>query len=528
VGNPVYKFLERMEALNIISDYNNFEIPKTRNEIASYLKEVMKEEEQLDNADNKFLKDLKVEFEYELFGTLNNSRSIIGSGEYDFLSENEKYLFFHSVSSKVNLFINLISEGEMIFQNDDALNKNLSTTLGYIGGEIRGTVLEKFGFYMRGYQGKVFGNTQAARLRKEIEYNYKFNLKPDEAFFDETEGYITADFDLIRFKLGRDRMNIGYGNIKSLVDNNSPMFDYLSLKINYGIFNFSYFHGKLLGNISFDNDSVTGGSSIVEEKYLGYHRIGFNISKHIDFGIGELIIYGDRALDLSYLNPFSFYKSVEHSNRDRDNSLLFLDFNNNSILGLKLYANLLVDDINFSKFGSGWWGNQTLLNFGFKSFNLYEIIPLDFSFDYLRIDPYTFTHRLSRNNFTHSGYNIGSFQQPNSELFFTQINYRFNYRLSASIGFIYSVHGANPKNSDGSIKENVGGDISFGHRTIDSESTSLLDGDLEYLRQFNLLLIFEPINQYFVTIKFVSISESLQNELENKQFETFINLSIKF
>jgi hypothetical protein len=60
------------------------------------------------------------------------------------------------------------------------------------------------------------------------------------------------------------------------------------------------------------------------DKFLVYHRIGFNINRHFNFGVGEFIIYGRRGIDLSYLNPFAFYKSIEHSNRDRDNSMLFL------------------------------------------------------------------------------------------------------------------------------------------------------------------------------------------------------------
>lgn len=41
INNPVYNFLERMEALQIVENYNNFEIPKTRKEIALYIKEVI-------------------------------------------------------------------------------------------------------------------------------------------------------------------------------------------------------------------------------------------------------------------------------------------------------------------------------------------------------------------------------------------------------------------------------------------------------------------------------------------------------
>jgi hypothetical protein len=523
--NPVYSFMERMESLQIIEDYNSLEIPKTRNEIADYLKQIIKNNIELDPADKKILADLEIEFEVEISGNTFNSESLIGPGEYNFFSEKQKYIFFLSDSSTANLFINIVGDAGGIFLNGPSTAA--SAFLPSIGGEIRGTFLNKFGFFLKGTNGFVMGNKTAAAVRKDLAYNYKLFETVDENFFDETEGYITADFDLVRFKFGRDRMKIGYGKIKSFLDDNSPLFDYLSFNLKYKFFTFSYFHGKILGDASVDNDTITGAVSVIGEKYIGYHRIGFNISRHFDFGLGEMIIYGGRSADFSYLNPFSFYKSIEHSNRDRDNAMLFLDFNNNSIKGLKLFFSLLVDDIKFQKIGSGWYGNQTAFNAGLKSYNLYSVLPLDFQLEYMRIEPYTFTHRISRNNFTNYNYNLGSFLQPNSEMFYLNVNYRFTHRFNLSVGWMYTIHGANTKNPDGSIKENVGGDILSGHRTFDPEETEFLKGDLEYYRRLSLSIAYELVNQYFLILSIINLNDSLQ-ENNFKETQSFLNLVVKF
>jgi hypothetical protein len=94
--NPVYDFLERMETLQIIENYNSFEIPKTRGEIAGYLKQIINRENKLDDVDKKILQDLKVEFEYDLYGTLHDSQSMLGKGEYDVLSQKQKYLYYYN------------------------------------------------------------------------------------------------------------------------------------------------------------------------------------------------------------------------------------------------------------------------------------------------------------------------------------------------------------------------------------------------------------------------------------------------
>ncbi len=525
-SNPIYDFLERMESQLLIDNYNSFEIPKTRKEIAGYLKQIIKDENELDDEDKKILEDLEIEFEYDLSGTLNNSQSILGKSEYNILSQKEKYLYYYNEPQKFNLFINILGNGELIFNNRINNKNNLSTTLGYVGGEIRGTILNKFGFSLRGINGNVFGNRETALLKNDLRYNFKLTEKPDQAFFDETEGYLTADFDIVKFKLGQDRINIGYGPIKAFIDDNSPKFNYIAFSISYKFFDFSFFHGKLLGDTSFSYDSTTGEQNFVQEKYIGYHRIGFNISKDVNFGVGEFIIYGDRTIDLSYLNPFSFYKSIEHQNRDRDNSMLFFDFKNNSIKGLKLYASLLIDDITINKIGTGWWGNQFLFNAGLYSSTLYNIIPLDLRFEYIRIEPYVFTHRFLRNNFTNFGYNLGSFLQPNSELFYTQISYRLNYRLNLSCDFSYNIHGANPLTPDGTVKENIGGDISLGHRVFDSEKVNFLDGYLEYSRMASITVNFEPFNQINFNFNLKYISQSLQQTI-NKEIETFFTLSVR-
>ncbi len=518
--NSVYDFLNRMETLKLIENYNPFEIPKSRGEIGKFLREVITNAERLDVIDNKMLEDFKVEFENEIYTTLNSSERIIGEGSYNLFSQKEKYLFFYNEEERANIFINLISQGEFIYRNNSSLDINSSTSLGYYGGEIRGTLLKKFGFFLRGYQGQVFGNKETARLKKEVAYNYKYNLEPEEGYFDETSGYMSADFDLLKLKFGRDRLLVGHGQTKSLVADNSPMFDYLSLNINYEFLNFSYFHGKLLGNSSFADDSITGRTNIVDEKYIGYHRLSLDFSPSVSLGAGEIIIYGKRGIDLSYLNPFTFYKSIEHSNQDRDNAMLFFDLNLKPICGLKIFTTFLIDDISFGKIGSGWYGNQTLLHTGIFSSNLYNVAPVDFSIEYIRIEPYTFTHHLTGNNFTHNGYNIGSDLQPNSELFFSQINYRFNHRLRCSASFWFTTHAANPVNNDGSIK-NVGGDINIGHRVTDSETVKFLDGDLEYLRRFSFLIFYEPFNQISFSLNINYLNNSLQNSIKYKETQMF-------
>ena len=522
----IYKFLERMDALQIISEYNSFEFPKTRHQIADYLKVANDKYNKLDAVDKAILDDYKAEFEYEYSGALNNSVSLTSGNGYGIFNQKEKYVYLQNQPGLGNLFINLTAEGEVLLRDDRVASINNSAELGIIGGEIRGTILDKFGFYIKGTNGLLSGDKETSYLRRDLQYNFKLNETSGSTFFDETQGYLTADFNQIRFKIGRDRLKIGYGYLGSLIDDNSPPFDYIGMDINYGIFNFSYFHAKIAGALTYNPDSITGGTNVMGEKYIGYHRLGLNLSDKTQLGAGEFIIYANRPVEFSYLNPFNFYKSAEHAGEDRDNSMLFFDFSNRSIEGLKIFSYFLMDDMSFGKIGKGWYGNQTIWNLGLISSNLYKYIPMDIIAEYQMVQPYVFTHRLNETNFTSQGYSLGTFTYPNSELFFTELSYRFNYRCSASIGFLYRIHGANPLNPNGTVK-NIGGDIALGHRNYDSETAQFLDGDLEYTRMLSASVNYEPYKEIKFNIKLNYLNQSLQNSVIKKEIQSFVTLAVK-
>lgn len=522
-GHSVYQFLERASALHLIDDYNSFEKPQTRSVIATHIQNLIDKKDRLDKADINALSDYRVEFEYELFGTLEESSSMLTS-KYSLFSDREKYLFFYQKKDKAAIFLNLHAIGNNL---NYVYERGYNSFLGILGGEIRGTFLNKFGFMMYGTNGNSFGDKIASLQKRELQYNFKFNEKPEETFFDEAYGYLTADFDEVKFKIGSDRNEIGYGNIKSIIGDNAPKYDYLSFNINYSFFRFSYLHGRLLGTETILNDPIAGSIATINEKYFSYHRIGFDLSKHFKFGIGEIVVYSKRGIDLSYLNPFNFYKSVEHSNRDRDNAMLFFDFTNNSVKGLKFYSTILIDDINFSKIGSGWWGNQIAYHAGLSSYNFYNFLPLDLSVEYYRLEPYIFTHRIFDNNYTNYGYQINENVPPNSELYFGRINYRFTHRINLSLEYTYSVHGENEIDANGNLIRNVGGDINTGHRITDSETAVFLDGDREYFRRVALRIIFEPFNNIFIRTELMHQNQSEKNSVSKKSVLFGTSLLIK-
>ncbi len=504
VDHKIYSFLERMSVANFITNYNSFEIPKSGKEIGSYLSEIDKTK--LSAIDKAKLDDFLDEFQLEITGETNNIQSIIENPNSS-LTRKTRFFYFNSDNSNNNLYVKLLGETKFISQIDD--KKVVSATPFKFGGEIGGTFSNNFGFQIQGINGSFFG--EKSILLKDSEYNdnYKFNLPDSQAgssFYDETRGSLIYQDQNFIFRFGRDRIKLGYGNEKSVLGENAPIFDFAQMQIKYNIFNFSYLHAKLIQDENPQNETKRD----VLEKYFVFHRLSAQITKNTNFSLGELAIYSNRGIDLSYVNPFVFFKSIEHYNQDRDNTILFTDIKIDNLLNfMSFYGSLFVDDMDFGKIGSGWYGNKTMWDFGISF--IPSVFESDFfSAQYIHIEPYFYTHHLFGNNFTHFDKLLNDNLMPNSELFGLLYQFSVTRDLDFEINYKFYQNGKNTLDENGEVEENVGGDINFGHRTEDATKIHFLQGDVltrnsikitslyNFLRYYEFLISAEYFNEDFL------------------------------
>ena len=128
------------------------------------------------------------------------------------------------------------------------------------------------------------------------------------------------------------------------------------------------------------------------------------------------------------------------------------------------------------------------------------MLPIDCEVQWVRIDPYVYSHRLINNNYANYRVSLVDPIQPNSDSYIFNIIYRPIYNLNLTFGFTFSRHGANKLNDDGSLKVNYGGDILVGHRSIDSEKIFFLEGDMEFYRKYEVTAIYEMQRNYYLTL----------------------------
>ncbi len=510
--HPVYDFLERMQTEGVIKNFSRLELPKSRKQIGKWLQEIGRNYKYLSEPNKELFKQYSSEFELETKGRLQNAVSLSDNLPQYLFAPKEKYLYYYR-KNKNSFFVNFIGSFQSALKLNYENTSKTNAALINFGGKIRGSLFGKLGFELKATNGTFGGDKNFALTFPETKDNYKFKFtdksNSGSNYFDNTSGFIAYDGKWLELKLGRDRNLIGNGIIKEILSANSPLQDYFSFKLHYKAFSFSFIYSRLLG-LKKPLESPTGEllRANLVDKYFIYHRFALNMGKYI-LGLGETVIYANRAPDLSYLNPFVFFKSIEHANIDRDNTMLFFDYTDYRIKHFKIYSSLLIDDLDFSKLGTGWLGNQFIFNAGIFTTILEKYLPLDFELQYIHIDPYVYSNRIFYNNYTYLNENLGAPLQPNSSTFAIRLYYTPFGNLLISAEYLNSIHGENIYDKNGNLLKNNGGSVLYGYRKIDLPKAVFLAGPKDYLTKFQFNLKYEFINNYFFTffVKYYNIDK---------------------
>ena len=497
IQHPVYQFLGYSETKGYFKNFSMSSIPFQKNEIVRLLKILKENELTLSSTERNILSDFSKEFGVEetkklvLIYSSSDSTQVVSN---KFFSDAEKFIYHYSDSLNSISITPLGSlDGLALFKNG---NKD-KVVLGNLGIRLLGTIDGKVGYFLQATNGMVLnGNREVAFENKKISQNVKFaDLNSD---FDFSESSIIYQNNWFWASIGRQSIQIGSGvNSKLFVSDNSPAFDMLTLGVKFKTFEYQFAHASILALAEEGNDA--GFNTVIPTKYMAIHRFAIKPSWG-EFGFFESVVYADRAVDLAYLNPLSFFKNLEHSLHDRDNSLMGIDVTLRPFNGMQIKGSFLLDDIMIDKIGKNYWSNKAASNIGI----LFSLpFNSELGIEYTRVEPYTFSHFDYQKSYTNDGWIIGSHLKPNSDEVLLQIRTYYGNRYPLIFRFSYSRHGANVYTEDGELLRNVGGDVLQTKRVEDSETVTFLDGvrentvkteinfGWEIFRNFNIQSVFQ-------------------------------------
>ncbi len=493
VSNQVYEFIDRLGVRGILPLANLTVIPMSRGSVAELLRKAEEKRAELSGAEAGYLDKFNIEFARELDAAGEKALGIFdGEPVGDFFSEREKYLYHYSDSS-ATLYLEFLGSLEARMGDGDSWDAAGSYFETH-GFRARGTIKGRLGYFAQVTNGTLYGDREFALSDPRLRTSVKFN-ELNSPYFDFAEAYLRADLSWFNLELGREFLKLGTGYSDRLfLSDNAPAMDLVKLDASYGCVRYAFIHGSLIMEPAWYEGLAPDDPSWQVNKYVAIHRLDLALFGLLNVAFFEAVVYDRTSPELAYLNPLIFLKSAEHSLGDRDNTMLGFDLELFPFAGYKLFGGLLVDDVDFSKMGTGWWGNQFAWQGGGYLSNVAGIDDIDLHAEYARIEPYVYSHRITGNAFTSGEFGLGHNLQPNSDEWLARIVARPWASFRGSIGVRSNRHGANVV-EDGAVVFNAGGDRLVGHRDGDGDTADFLAGDLIETKYIELRAWYEPVNE---------------------------------
>ncbi len=302
------------------------------------------------------------------------------------------------------------------------------------GIQFRGNFEGWLGYYFRFIDHVERGNDPYDNRDRLINDRYGYvgplNSAQKETYCDLTEVYLNSSWKGIDLMFGKDRVAWGCsGDGGLLLSGVAPSFNQLrvSARLTKQL-RFTYLVGQLhpSGDVPSDTLYITDMGwtrKNLTPKWLAAHRLEYSPWKPLSIGISEAIIWGERGLDMAYLNPLYFLYSAEHDGGDQDNVLMAGDIRIRVAHHALLYGELLIDDIKTSTIGEGDAGNKIGMTVGGRLYRT-GFDGLELGTEYTRLEPYVYSHFYPINRYTTWTTSLGSDIPPNSDRIRWTVRYR--------------------------------------------------------------------------------------------------------
>ncbi|GAT61682.1 hypothetical protein [Paludibacter jiangxiensis] len=235
----------------------------------------------------------------------------------------------------------------------------------------------------------------------------------------------------------------------NILSGNTPSFPFLALNLYpFKWVELNFFHGWLTSNVIDSTDYYiqnTGEKSYrYRNKYIAANMLTFKPMTGLNISFGNSIIYAERNIQLAYLLPLAFYKSIDHTltmGSENQNSQMFLNISSRNINHLHLFLSMYIDEFSVKRLKSSnpetnpisWKLGGRLSNYPFKDWSLIA--------EWTRNNICTYKHFIPAIDYTSSGYTLGSYLWDNSQEMYLALTCRPVRGLFLQGSFLSASHG---------------------------------------------------------------------------------------
>jgi len=226
-------------------------------------------------------------------------------------------------------------------------------------------------------------------------------------------------FDL---QFGRALVEWGPGARGNLMlSRNSNFYDLLKLTFRYSRVKFEHFHALL---------------NAEETKYIAAHRLEIRPVRNLQLALSESVIYGNRAIEPLYLNPFMAIQIAERHLGNKDNNTT--SFDGTLFLPryrLKVYGELFLDDFSFAKNIFNNFVNKWAILMGGFWVDPFGLRNSALRVEFTRIQPRVYSHVKPVNTYSNYGFILGHWLGPDADSWYIGFEHlaHKNLKLQLSI-----------------------------------------------------------------------------------------------
>lgn len=520
--DDVYIFLKEMKVKGVIESIHDDDPLLSRRDVKNLLEEIETKKENLNSVEKERLAWYQIDFGSK-YRDPETTIQLFG-GETSFLEafpslyegkDNYLYSYHDSIAT---FFVEGVGMLVLGHQTSPYVNNGESYNFGF---RFHGSFFDNLGYQLEVVKGMTTGNIPIAEyLYPNLHYYYKHRIQQENIRdHDYTRGYIRYetepldDFSLA-LQVGKEKTTFGFSYANSLIMSaNHPDLDFIKFNLNYKSLRFTSFHASTVGVLHpMHRDSNY-------TKYIALNKLTLSFEDYFDIGIGEAIVYADR-FEIGYLSPLSFYKFNEMALQDRDNGVLWFDFQTDFWNNFELQAAFFLDENILSNLSDlSYYANKTAYQFGAFWYEPFGFENLSLVGEYTKIRPYVYTHKNEKLRYSSFEHILGHPIGPNSDEIYLKAAYNANAWLRFTGEFRYIRSGENTYDNDGNLIRNVGGDFTENyHFERDNDHVEFLDGQKVKNTWFRVGARFEPFRDlsfelmydYFYTTE-ENVSDREQN-----------------
>jgi len=422
----VYRFLDRMWVKGVLRENLSSTRPLSRVAVSRALFQVMKEAKTnpdlLTDVDKDELEWLEMEFAYEL--------SLLG---VDPGPRRERNLFRWE-NGKNHLVCDLIFRGRGVSRSRDGVDYRFLDTIWE--PTIRGGLKGNF-FYSIDLKKGHIQSRKRTITKEEAGIKGYYTAAGTEANYDIADASFNFTLPWFDLELGKEKLTWGPGYRGNLfLSDNPPSFDFIQLRADYGVIRFTSLLGALRTNVksaAYQTPDSLFFRTINAQKYIAAHRLEINPHPRVQVGLNEAVVYGERNIDMAYINPLMFFWMAQHNWGDQDNEVLGADLTLRPLDRLLVYSSVIIDELYIGGIFSGNPRNKSAVQLGGHLSAPPGLSNLDLMFDYVRVQPGVYTHKFPVNTFMSWDTPLGYWSGENSDEFFLKAIYRYSRSAWATL-----------------------------------------------------------------------------------------------